>query len=134
MSMTVTGAADAIGIEPVDDLLALQRNASDLKRKADAATQTYDRTAWLWYALIWVPIPFVVLLFRFHMEAWHYFIAGALFIVIGAAIYAMDFAAVAKRDKAIQLAERAQEAYENAARTRMDDELRRPGHVGPSAA
>ncbi|HVE48337.1 MAG TPA: hypothetical protein VNG69_01825 [Casimicrobiaceae bacterium] len=114
--MTETDAADGIGAEPVDDLQALQRNALDLKRKADAATHSYDRTAWIRYAAMWVPIPFVVLLFRRHMEAWHYYIAGALFIVVGAVIYAMELAAVAKRDKAIQMAEHAQEIHEKAAR------------------
>jgi len=58
--MTGTDATDAIGTDPVDDLLAPQRNASDLKREADAATQTYDRTAWSWDEVIRVPIPSVV--------------------------------------------------------------------------
>lgn len=114
--MTETAAADGIGTEQVEDLQALQQNALDSRRKADAATQTYDRTAWIRYAAIWVPIPFLVLLLRLHMEAWHYYIAGALFIIVGAVIYAMDLVAVAKRDKAIQMAERAQEVYEEAAR------------------
>ena len=119
--MTEADAIDEIGTEQVADLQALQRNALDLKRKADAATQTYDRTAWIRYAAIWVPIPFVVLLLRLHLEAWHYYIAGALFIAVGAMIYAMDLAAVAKRDKAIQMAEHAQEVYEGAARIEQRD-------------
>ena len=112
--MTEADAALGIGTEHAADLQALQRAALDLRRKAEAVTQTYERTAWIRYTAIWIPIPFVVLLLRFHMEAWHYYLAGGMFIAVGAVIYAMDFAAVAKRDKAIEVAERAQEEYEAA--------------------
>ncbi|HVE48867.1 MAG TPA: hypothetical protein VNG69_04515 [Casimicrobiaceae bacterium] len=105
---------EEIGIQPADDLEVLQRRASALKRKAEAATQVYDRSAWVRYAAIWVPIPFIVLLLRLHLEAWGYYVAGALFIAIAAVIYALDFAAVAKRDQAIEAAERAQRDYEEA--------------------
>jgi hypothetical protein len=122
--MTDANASEEIGTEQVGDLQALQRHVLDSKRKADAATQTYDRTAWIRYAAIWVPVPFVVLLLRLHLEAWGYYVAGAVFIVVAAVMYAMDLAAVAKRDKAIQAAERAQEVYEEAARISQLDEAR----------
>jgi Na+/melibiose symporter-like transporter len=66
------------------------------------------------YAVIFVPIPFVVLLLRLHLQAWGYYVAGALFIAVALVMYAWDLAAMAKRDKTIQAAERAQEAYEDA--------------------
>ena len=68
--MTAADANDEIGTEQVEDLEALQRRASDWKRKADAATQTYERTSWIKYGAIFIPIPFVVLLLRLHLEAW----------------------------------------------------------------
>ena len=49
-------ASEEIETERVKDLETLRRHASDLRRKADAATQTYDRTAWIRYAAIFVPI------------------------------------------------------------------------------
>jgi len=114
--MTEADARDEIGTEQVEDLEVLQGRASDLKRKADAATQTYDRTCWIKYGAIFIPIPFVVLLLRLHLEAWGYYVAGALFIAVAVAMYAMDLAAVAKRDETIQAAQRARRAYEEAAR------------------
>ena len=118
--MTEAGASDAIGTEQVDDLEALQSRASELKRKADVATQTYDRTTWMKYGAILIPIPFVVLLLRLHLEGWHYYVAGALFIAVAVAMYAMDLSAAARRDEAIQAAQRARTAYEEAARSRGD--------------
>jgi len=112
--MTESDTAFGIGTEQAGDLQVLQRNALELQRKAEVATQAYERTAWMRYTAIWIPIPFVVLLFRLHMDTWHYYLAGGMFIAVGAAIYAMDFAAVAKRDKAIEMAERAQALYQEA--------------------
>ena len=110
--MTEADAIGAMESAQVEDLESLQRHVSDLTRKADAATQSYDRTAWIRYGAIWIPIPFVLLLFRLHLQVWHYYLAGALFLAVALVLYAMDLAAVAKRDKAIQAAQRAQEAYE----------------------
>ncbi|MET1084054.1 MAG: hypothetical protein ABWY12_13560, partial [Burkholderiales bacterium] len=104
-------ASEEIETERVKDLETLRRHASDLRRKADAATQTYDRTAWIRYAAIFVPIPFVVLLLRFHLEPWGYYVAGALFVAVALVMYAMGLAAVAKRDT-IQAAQRAQAVYD----------------------
>lgn len=119
--MTEADANEAIGTEQIRDLEALHRHAADLKRKADEATRTYDRTAWIRYAAIFIPVPFAVLLLRLHMPAWGYYVAGALFIAVAGMMYALDLAAVAKRDKTIQAAQRAQEAYEEAARTSRRD-------------
>src|SRR5688572_33080455 len=118
--MTKGDAPVGIGAAQVEELETLNRRVSDLARKADAATRTYDRTAWIRYAAIFVPIPFVVLLFRLQMQAWHYYVAGALFLAVMFVMYAMDLAAVAKRDKAIQAAQRAHEAYEDARMSHRD--------------
>lgn len=115
--MTEARASDEIGTEQVEDLEALQNRASDLQRRADAATQAYERTSWIMYAAIFIPVPFVVLLLRLHMAAWGYYVAGAAFVAVAVAMYAMDLAAVAKRDETIQAALRARKAYEEAART-----------------
>lgn len=55
--MTEADAGDEIGAEQGEGLEALQRRASDLERNADAATQTYERTTWIKYAAIFIPIP-----------------------------------------------------------------------------
>ena len=112
--MTKTDAIDQSGTARVEDLEALRRRASDLARIAEAATQRYDRTFGVRYAAIFFPIPFLVVLFRTHMLAWHYYVAGALFLVVMAAIYALDLAADEKCKEAIQAARRAHEAYEAA--------------------
>ena len=98
----------------------LVRNASDSAGKARAATRAYERAAWIRYAAIFVPIPFVVLLLRLHMEAWGYYVAGGLFIAVALVMYAWDLAALAKRDEAIRTAERTQAACEAARRTQRD--------------
>jgi hypothetical protein len=95
----------------------LRRLVSDSKRNADAAIRDYERTAWITYGAIFVPIPFAVLPLRFHLEAWGYYVAGALFMAVPVLGYAIDLVAVAKRDRIVQSAERAQEAYERTART-----------------
>ena|SRR5688572_15873152 len=123
--MTKGDAPVGIGAAQVEELETLNRRVSDLARKADAATRTYERTAWIRYAAIFVPIPFVVLIFRLHMQAWHYYVAGALFLAVMIVLYAMDLAAVAKRDEAIQALRRAQEAY------KVARELQRDIDVGP---
>ena len=99
------------------DLEALQRLVSDLTQRADAATRGYERLAWITYGAIFVPVPFAVLILRFHLEAWGYYVAGAVFMALLVAGYAMDLIAVAKRDRTIEAAERARAAYEAAART-----------------
>ncbi len=109
--MTKADAAKIVTAQ-VEDLETLQRHVSDLAREADAATQIHDCTAWISYAATFVAIPFVVVLFRRHMQAWHYYVAGALFLAGALVTYAMDLAAMAKRDKAIQAVQRAQKAYE----------------------
>ena len=100
--MTKVDASDDIGTAQVEDLETLQRHVSALAREAEAATQIYDRTAWIAYVSMFIAIPFAVLLFRLHMQAWHYYVAGALFLACAVVIFAMDFAGTEKRDKAVR--------------------------------
>jgi hypothetical protein len=110
----MTDAHDSSGIPlaHAQDLDALQRHAADLTRAAQTATHKYERKAWIHYTAFFLPIPFLVLLFRLHMQAWHYCVAWGLFLGGGVVIYAVDFVAAEKRDRAIQASDRAREAYE----------------------
>jgi hypothetical protein len=96
------------------DLETLHHEASALKVKADAAVRTYDRETWIRLALVFFPIPFVVLLVRLHLEAWGYYAAGGFLIASVALLVRLDGAAAAKRDSAVRAADGAQQAYDEA--------------------
>ena len=100
--------------EPAEDLEALQREAAALAAAAEAATRTYDRETWIRFALVFIPVPFVVLLLRLEMEAWGYYVAGMALLASAAFLVRLDGRAAAKRDRAVEAAERAQEAYDAA--------------------
>ena len=55
-----------------------------------ANTKFLDRVAWVLYVFIFGLIPFVVLIFRLDMLAWHYYLAGALFLAGALAICAIN--------------------------------------------
>ena len=61
-----------IDSEPVDDLGWLRRQASALAANAEALTRAYNRTTWIRFLLVFIPVPFVVLLFRLYLDAWGY--------------------------------------------------------------
>ena len=48
------------------------------------------------------------------MQAWHYYLAGVLFLAGALLTHAMELAAMERRDKAIQALQSAQEAFEAA--------------------
>lgn len=100
--------------EPVEDLEALRREAATLAAAADAATKTYDRETWIRFALVFVPVPFVVVLLRLQMEAWAYYVAGTILFASAAFLVALDGRAAARRDRAVGAAETAQKAYDEA--------------------
>jgi len=102
--------------EPVDDLERLQRHAAALATNAEALTRAYNRATWIRFVLFFFPAPLIVVLFRLHLEAWGYYAVGALFIVSGAVLFAVDSAASAKCDAATRAAERARQAFEEARR------------------
>jgi hypothetical protein len=85
-----------------------------LKAKADAVVRTYDRETWIRLALVFFPVPFVVVLVRLHIPAWGYYVAGGFLIVSAALLVHRDGRAAAKRDRAVAAAERARQAYDEA--------------------
>ena len=113
-----------IDSEPVDDLGRLQRRASALEDNAEALTRAYNRVTWIRFLLVFIPVPFVVLLFRLYLDAWGYYAAGALFIVAAAVLFSLDSAASAKCDAATQAAASARKAFEEAQTTRHEDARR----------
>jgi hypothetical protein len=97
-----------------DHIETLQRQAAALSAKAKALTLAYERTTWFRFAMVFFPVPFTVLLLRFHLEGWHYIIAGAAYLVFSAALYSYDSAAARKCDAAVHAAEDAAKACEEA--------------------
>ena len=94
------------------DLEALQRQASALATEARALTEAYRRATWIRFTLVFFPVPFVVVLLRLDLEAWHYYIAGAAYLGFSALLYSLDSRASDKCDEAMRAAGRARQAYE----------------------
>jgi hypothetical protein len=103
-----------IDSEPLGDVERLQRQASALETTAEALTRAYNRATWIRFLLVFIPVPFVVLLLRLYLDAWGYYVAGGMFIVCGAALFSLDSAASAKCDAATRAAENAGQALEEA--------------------
>ena len=106
--------------EPAVDLELLQREAATLTAAADAATRTYDRETWIRLTLVFFPIPFIVLLLRLELEAWGYYVAGIGLIASAALLVRLDGRAAARRDRAVEAAEKAQKTYAAAQGTAAD--------------
>lgn len=96
------------------DLETLREEADRLQAAADAAVRTYDRETWIRLALVFFPVPFVVVLLRLEIEAWGYYVAGAFLILSTALLVRLDGMAAAKRDRAVSAAARARQAYDKA--------------------
>ena len=96
------------------DLETLHHEAAALKAEADAAIRTYDRETWIRLALVFFPVPFIVVLFRLQLEAWGYYVAGGALLGSAALLVALDGRAATKRDRAVRAAERARQAYDQA--------------------
>ena len=86
--------------DPIEDIETLQR-------KAAALTASYRRAAWFRFTLVFFPVPFTVLLFRLQLEYWHYYLAGAAYLVFSVALFVID-------SKAARKCERAQKATDEA--------------------
>jgi hypothetical protein len=97
-----------------EQLAALCERAATLRAAAEALSRRYERTVWIKFVAVFVPVPFAVLLLRLHLEAWGYYLAGGLFVAVAAAVMAMDWAATAKRDLAVEVAEQAEKACKDA--------------------
>jgi len=109
-----------VRIEAARDLEALWHDASALRAAADKVSRTYDRETWIRFTLVFFPVPFVVVLLRLQIEAWGYYVAGALFLLSAAGLYTLDGRAAARRDRAVQAADDAEKAYDDARVGRID--------------
>lgn len=107
-------------IDPAEKLAALQRHAAQSKVAAEKAVRAYDRNTWIRFTLVFFPMPFVLVLLRLEIDAWAYYVAGAVFIGSAAGLYALDGAAAARRDRAVEAADEAQKACDDARAGRSD--------------
>ena len=69
------------------------------------------------FSLVFIPVPFVLVLLRLEIEAWHYYLFGAAYIGLSALLYVIDGRASHRCDAAERLAEEAQRAADAAALT-----------------
>jgi hypothetical protein len=99
---------------PTEDLETLQQHATLLAAEAEALTERYQRTTWVRFALVFFPVPFVVVLLRLDLEAWHYYLAGFAYLAFSGSLYTFDTRASARCDEAVLAAGRARQAYERA--------------------
>lgn len=51
------------------------------------------------YALLFFAMPLAIAVFRLHMQAWHYYLAGAVFLGGALAIWLWDAIAEARREQ-----------------------------------
>jgi hypothetical protein len=93
---------------------ALQRRASTLRAEADVLARGYRRATWIRFTLVFFPVPFVVVLLRFELEAWHYAVAGGAYIGFSALLYVIDSRASDRCNAAERAAEQAQRAADAA--------------------
>src|SRR3954452_24011026 len=93
---------------------ALRHRASALRAEADGLTLAYRRATWIRFALVFFPVPFVVVLLRLELEPWHYFVAGGGYIGFSAVLYVIDSRASDKCDAAERVAQQAQAAADAA--------------------
>jgi len=85
-----------------------------LKREAEAAARVYDRGAWIKLAIHFFVVPFIVVVFRHHLEPWSYWVLGALYVLVAGGLLYLDQKARTVRDLALEAAEQAQRKYDQA--------------------
>ena len=98
----------------MEDVEALRRRASALRTKAEALTEAYRRATWIRFTMVFFPVPFVVVLLRLQIEAWHYFVAGGAYLLFAALLYVWDSRESERCDKAAVDARNAERAFEQA--------------------
>lgn len=117
---------------PARDIETLQRQAEALQAKSDALIASYRRWTWVRFVLVFFPVPFVVVLVRLQLEAWHYYLAGGAYLTFAALLYVIDGKASAKCDVATKEVEHAQQAYDAALKAApASSSAPSPGHPGP---
>lgn len=98
----------------VQDLAKLEQQAIDLEALAETETKDYERETWIRFVGVFFPIPFVVVLLRLELDAWTYYVWGALIVGIGALLYVIDTAASTRVGRMAEAAVKARQAYEEA--------------------
>jgi hypothetical protein len=106
--------ANGIANATAGELAVLQRQATDLEARAEAEERAYQRATWIRFVGVFFPIPFVVVLLRLELDAWTYYVWGALIVLIGGVLYAVDTAASARVGRTAEAAVKARQAYEEA--------------------
>ncbi len=84
------------------------------QKEARAAVQAYNRASWIRFALVFVPVPLIVVTFRLHLEAWHYYVLGGAFIFCAGLLYVLDDRAATRREAALKAARVARATYQAA--------------------
>ena len=103
------------------DIEALKRAAESAHKAGQAAARAYDHGAWVKLGIHFFAVPFIVVVFRHHLEPWSYYVLGALYLLVAGGLLYLDRKSRAVRDHALAAAERSQRAY---------DQARRQGVVG----
>ncbi len=98
----------------VEDIASLQQRAAALEARAAAETRAYQRATWIRFVLVFFPIPFVVVLLRLELDAWTYYVWGALIVLCGGVLYVIDSAASTRVDRMVEAAEKARQVCEEA--------------------
>lgn len=96
------------------DLESLRRQMWARQRQARAAVRAYNRASWIRFALVFVPVPLIVVTFRLYLEAWHYYILGGAFIFFAGLLYVLDDRAATRREAALKAARIARTTYRTA--------------------
>lgn len=95
-------------------LEALRQEMRQRQKQARAAVRAYNRASWIRFALVFVPVPLIVVTFRLYLEAWHYYVLGGAFIFLAGLLYALDDRAATRREAALKAARVARAAYQAA--------------------
>lgn len=102
------------GDVPMIDVAGLKRDAEAARRAGQAAARVYDRGAWIKLAVHFFVVPFIVVVFRHHLEPWSYWVLGALYVLVAGGLLYLDQKARTVRDLAVEAAEQAQRDYDQA--------------------
>jgi hypothetical protein len=101
-----------MGATQTEEIEMLRQRAATLAAQAEALSEAYRRATWVRFTLVFFPVPFVVVLLRLQLEAWHYYVAGLSYLAFSAFLYVWDTRASDKCSEALRAAGRARQAYE----------------------
>lgn len=100
--------------EPTGDLDALRREMWRCQKQARVEVRSYNRGSWIRFALMFIPVPLIVVTFRLYLEAWHYYILGGAFVFFAGLLYTLDDRAATRREASLKAAREARAAYREA--------------------